>query len=119
MAEKTLKTRIIQKHDTEANWLLATNFTPMNGEIIIYDEDDNYNYKRIKIGNGRDNINTLSFITILSDNILYEENMLSDIINTYIMNINYDELSFNTSEIVFEKSSSILGQAMLGQLILA
>ena len=63
MAEKTLKTRIIQKHDTEANWLLATNFTPMNGEIIIYDEDDNHDYKRIKIGNGIDNVNNLDFYT--------------------------------------------------------
>ena len=61
MAEKTLKTRIIQKHDTEANWSLATNFTPLNGEIIIYDEDENYNYKRIKIGNGIDNVNDLPF----------------------------------------------------------
>lgn len=57
MSNKILKTRIIQKHDTEANWQLATNFTPLNGEIVIYDEDDNYNYKRIKIGNGTDNVN--------------------------------------------------------------
>jgi hypothetical protein len=41
---------------------LATNFTPLNGEIIIYDEDDNYNYKRIKIGNGETNVNDLPFI---------------------------------------------------------
>lgn len=59
---KTLKTRVVNKHDTEANWLLATNFTPMNGEIIIYDEDDNYDYKRIKIGNGTDNVNDLDFV---------------------------------------------------------
>ena len=41
---------------------MATNFTPMNGEIIIYDEDDNYDYKRIKIGNGTDNVNDLDFV---------------------------------------------------------
>ena len=34
----------------------------MNGEIIIYDEDDNYDYKRIKIGNGIDNVNDLDFV---------------------------------------------------------
>ena len=34
----------------------------MNGEIIIYDEDDNYDYKRIKIGNGTDNVNDLDFV---------------------------------------------------------
>ena len=64
---KTLKTRIAQKHDIEANWLLATNFTPMNGEIIIYDEDDNYDYKRIKIGNGTDNVNDLNFVVNKED----------------------------------------------------
>lgn len=40
---------------------MATNFTPLNGETIIYDEDDNHNYKRIKIGNGIDNVNNLPF----------------------------------------------------------
>ena len=62
MANKFLNTRVIQKHDTEANWLLASGFIPLNGEIIIYDEDDNYNYKRVKIGNGINNINNLPFI---------------------------------------------------------
>ena len=62
MPEKFLNTRIKNKHDTEANWLLATNFTPLNGEIIIYDEDDNYDYKRIKIGNGETLVSNLPFI---------------------------------------------------------
>lgn len=39
----------------------------MNGEIIIYDEDDNYDYKRIKIGNGTDNVNDLDFIVNKED----------------------------------------------------
>jgi hypothetical protein len=60
---KIIKSRIIHKHDIETNWLLATNFTPMNGEIIIYDEDENYSHKRIKIGNGTDNVNNLDFYT--------------------------------------------------------
>ena len=59
---KTIKSRIIHKHDIEANWLLATNFTPMNGEIIIYDEDENYSHKRIKIGDGETNVNQLPFL---------------------------------------------------------
>ena len=39
MANKTVKTRIVNKHDTEANWAKAVNFTPKDGEIIIYDAD--------------------------------------------------------------------------------
>lgn len=61
MAEKNIKSRIIHKHDTEANWIKATNFTPKQGEIIIYDIDDNYSYERIKIGDGVTNVTQLPF----------------------------------------------------------
>lgn len=78
MSNKILKTRIIQKHDTEANWKLVTNFTPLNGEIVIYDEDDNYNYKRIKIGNGTDNVNNLDFVVNKDEILLKTEQELTD-----------------------------------------
>lgn len=55
-------TRIQQKHDIETNWLKATGFIPKEGEIIVYDADDAHQYPRIKIGNGADNVNALSFI---------------------------------------------------------
>lgn len=63
MNEKILKSRIIHKHDVEANWLLATNFMPLKGEMIIYDIDENYSYERIKIGDGVTNVNALPFVT--------------------------------------------------------
>ena len=63
MSEKTLKTRVIQKHDTEANWLLAINFTPKKGEIIIYDEDQTHARPRMKIGDGATNVNALPFVS--------------------------------------------------------
>ena len=58
---KTINARIINKHDIEANWKKATNFSPMAGEIIVYDIDENYNYERIKIGDGTTNVNDLPF----------------------------------------------------------
>lgn len=61
--EKTMKARVQHKHDVEANWLKATNFTPLASEIIIYDPDENYDYPRIKIGDGKTNINALPFVT--------------------------------------------------------
>lgn len=61
MIEKNVKSRITHKHDTEANWKLAVNFIPKQGEIIVYDEDENYNYSRFKIGNGVSNVNDLPF----------------------------------------------------------
>ena len=61
MANSQIKTRIIHKHDTEANWNLATNFIPKQGEIIIYDKDSNYNYERFKIGDGKTFVSSLPF----------------------------------------------------------
>ena len=62
MPQKKLKTRIINKHDTEAHWELATGFIPEDGEIIIYDPDETYDYARIKVGDGETNVNSLPFV---------------------------------------------------------
>lgn len=62
MADKKMKTRIINKHAVEADWLKATNFVPMQGEIIVYDVDDNYNYERMKIGDGVTLVSALPFV---------------------------------------------------------
>ena len=63
MATKEFNTRITHKHDTEAHWVLAENFSPLQGEIIIYDEDENNLSKRFKIGDGETNVNDLPFIS--------------------------------------------------------
>ena len=62
MATKTLNGRVISKHDIEENWWLAENFTPQAGEIIVYDPDEFYNYSRLKIGDGIQNVNDLPFL---------------------------------------------------------
>lgn len=64
MANKTVKTRIVNKHDTEANWAKAVNFTPKDGEIIIYDADDNHECPRLKVGDGQTVVSSLPFVTI-------------------------------------------------------
>ena len=51
-----VKTRIIQKHDSSANWAKATTFVPLKGEIIIYDD-----LGKIKIGDGIAKVNDLPF----------------------------------------------------------
>ena len=75
MAEKNIKSRIIHKHDVESNWLLATNFTPKQGEIIVYDTDLNHNYERFKIGDGIHNVNELPFST---------DNLAADDLGIYV-----------------------------------
>lgn len=77
MAEKTIKTRILHKHATEADWIKATNFIPKNGELIIYDTDTDHNYKRMKIGDGTTNINSLGFV---DDNV---RSIISELTNDF------------------------------------
>ena len=77
---KTIKTRIAQKHDIEANWLKAKNFKPLAGELIIYDAETSSNdrprddqdnllrlevidYPRIKVGDGEHVVSELPFIS--------------------------------------------------------
>ena len=64
---KEFFTRIQHKHDIEANWIKAVNFTPLNGEIIVYDKDNEHDSARIKIGDGTTKINELPFIQEASD----------------------------------------------------
>ena len=60
--EKTLKTRVKMKHGKESEWKLATNFTPLIGEIIVYDADNNHTSPRLKIGDGSTKVNNLPFV---------------------------------------------------------
>lgn len=63
MADKTVKIRLVLKHDTEENWVKAANFIPKQGEVIIYDKDDSHTYTRVKVGDGTTKVNDLPFIT--------------------------------------------------------
>ena len=58
--------------------------------------------------------------SISSYQVNHGEFSLSDLINTYILSIDYDALAFDTTEIVVDtNTTSVLGQAILGQLVLA
>lgn len=61
MNDKIIKTRIVHKHDIEENWNKATNFIPMQGEIIVYDIDDTHSHERFKIGDGINTVGNLPF----------------------------------------------------------
>lgn len=65
MAENTnkLKTRVINKHDTEENWNKAVNFIPFKGETIVYDADTAHPFERIKTGDGVNTVSALPFTT--------------------------------------------------------
>lgn len=62
MAEKRINTRIVNRHDTEAVWKSNPTIIPEKGEMIVYDIDDNHNFQRIKMGDGKTPVNDLPFI---------------------------------------------------------
>lgn len=74
---KTICTRIQNKHAYEYDWRQATDFIPLAGELIIYDPDTDApqpmtgsnSLPRIKIGDGKTPVNSLSFVSSLSEDI--------------------------------------------------
>lgn len=64
-----INSRLRQKIDTEVNWNKATNFIPLDGEIIIYKADENYSYERIKIGDGETTVIDLDFVNSIDANL--------------------------------------------------
>ena len=61
MIERNIQSRVVNKHDVEKNWNKAINFIPKKGEIIIYDVDENYDYPRLKVGDGETVVSALPF----------------------------------------------------------
>lgn len=83
MANKTLNTRIQHKTDTTENWLKAESFSPLKGELIIYQDSDN---TQAKIGDGVTNVNQLPFLFNIP-------NLLQRIVDleTKLANLTYNE----------------------------
>jgi hypothetical protein len=67
---KNIKTRVMLKHDYEANWNKAENFIPLAGEVIIYDADidapeelrGTNSLPRLKLGDGKNLVHDLPFL---------------------------------------------------------
>lgn len=55
---KTIKTRILNRYDTESNWN-NNQVIPLKGEIIIYETNE---LTKIKIGDGTSYASQLDFI---------------------------------------------------------
>ena len=62
----TIKSRVLLKTDTTANWEKATNFIPKVGEVCIYSDrfqlDDGTYVPGIKVGDGTSYISELEFM---------------------------------------------------------
>lgn len=112
MADKLINSRIQHKHDIEANWQKAENFSPKDGELIIYDVDESHDYIRAKVGDGNTNVNLLPFLisplaTINTPGSMSpEDKALLDSIQA----IDYDaNLAFNKSNIIDVETAPYVG----------
>ena len=79
MSEKKINTRVINKHDTEANFSKAVNFIPKAGELIVYDKDATHDYERLKIGDGVTVVSSLPFVSSTNDYTTDEKTKLAGI----------------------------------------
>lgn len=86
--DATLDSKADIVHNTEANWLLDTTTVPEQGTLVVYDIDDNYDYERIKIGDGEKNVNDLPFVNdALKEELIAQIDVVDDkvdVINTLI-----------------------------------
>lgn len=127
-----LDVRMIQKADTQEGWDANPLFVPFAAEFIVYKPDDTYSHSRFKLGDGVTPISQLPFIdatlSLSAENISYGSTVLASLLDT-LTKIDYEaDLAFDTSEIVISSSgnlptdpttTSVLGKAMLGYLVLA
>jgi hypothetical protein len=98
--EKDILSRIINKHDIEVNWNKAVNFIPKKGEFILYDIDENYNYERIKVGDGITPVTNLPFYLASEINSIQEKlKVLDEMLDVEIDN--------NLNMLVFTRPLSI------------
>ena len=58
--EKQIKTKIIFKHETEADWAKSS-YIPQAGEPIVVDSDGGFPYSRFKLGDGYHKVSELPY----------------------------------------------------------
>lgn len=63
---KTIKGKIIFKHETESDWAQSS-YVPALGEKVLYDPDSSYSYTRVKYGDGKTTVSELPFSNLQAD----------------------------------------------------
>ena len=97
MGRVEINTRVINKHDTEANWNSHPSFIPDKSEIIVYDKDNNYNYPRVKIGDG---VTTVVALPFIDDNTLTSVSNLQTEVNNVKASTSDEALNTKVNAII-------------------
>lgn len=80
-----LKARVVQKHATESEWN-SSELIPFQGEIVVYDIDENYRYERMKIGDGVTLVKDLPFSSGSSQSVQPDWNQTDETAADFIKN---------------------------------
>ena len=73
--------RISMLYRTEAEWLKLVDFVPEEGELVLYAPDENYNYVRMKAGDGRTNLQELNFFIDAACTEVFNQRAFANIID--------------------------------------
>lgn len=91
----------ISFHATEAEWTAnMSTYVPKQAEIVVFDIDDEHNYERIKVGDGKTSVLNLPFY--LASELDYVLGKLEALENT--VNVEIDK---NLNMLVFTRPLSI------------
>lgn len=77
----SMNARISLLHKTEAEWLKLSNFIPAAGELVVYDPDENFNYVRVKAGDGKTNLHELDFFVESTAKAVFNTLIFSNVID--------------------------------------
>lgn len=73
--------RISLLHKTEAEWEKLATFVPEDGELVLYDPDENYSYIRIKAGDGITKLSDLDFFIESAAEAVFNKLTFSNIVD--------------------------------------
>ena len=63
MEQPKMSARVANLHKSERAWKkIETVFIPKAGELVVYDPDLSHPYSRVKIGDGKSNLEALPFL---------------------------------------------------------
>ena len=102
-----IRARVQHKHKTEAKWRLDVydaqgelredQFIPLDGEMVIFDKDEQHDHKRFKFGDGKTNVIDLPFDVDDRFEEYYTKSEVEELITKIVTEaLKYNDISINT-----------------------
>jgi hypothetical protein len=76
-----MKARISHLHKTADEWSKLSDWIPEAGELVVYDPDSQYNYARLKVGDGKKTLKELTFFIDSAVTTILQKNRYQEVID--------------------------------------